>query len=109
MEGGYLGEFEHLVLLALLRLGDDAYGMTVWQELQKQSKRHVSLTAVYTTLGRMEVKGYVSSRLGRGSEERGGRRRKYFRLQPAGARALRAAHRLLLQLSSGLERELGIA
>ena len=103
----YLGEFEQLVLLALLRLDRNAYGVTIWEELQERSGRKTSLSAVYTTLGRLEQKGYVSSRVGEPTPERGGRRKKYIRLEPKGARALNASYRTLQRMTRGLEPRLG--
>ncbi len=84
-----MGEFEQLVLLAVLRLGDEAYGMAVRQELEDRTGRDVSYGAVYTTLDRLERKGFASHRLGEASPQRGGRARKYFRVEPAGREALR--------------------
>ena len=86
-----LGEFEQLVLLALVRLGADAYGATVRREIEARAGRAVSISAVYTTLERLEQKGLVRSWVGEPTAERGGRRRKYFELLPAGARALNTA------------------
>ena len=70
-----LGDFEQLVLLALLRLGDDAYGVPIREEIQERAGRVVSLGSVYKTLERLEVKGYVSSFVGEPTNERGGRRK----------------------------------
>ena len=103
----YLGEFEQLVLLALLRLDRNAYGVTVWEELSERSGRDVSLSAVYTTLTRLEEKGFVASRLGEPTPERGGRRKKFFRLEPRGGRALTASHETYRRMARGLERKLG--
>ena len=68
----FLGEFEHIVMLAVLRLGDRAYGVTVRQEIEFRTKREVSIGAVYATLDRLEAKGYVKSSLGDPTPERGG-------------------------------------
>ena len=103
----YLGEFEQLVLLTLLRLGETAYGVTIWEELCDRSERDVSLSAVYTTLTRLEDKGFVASRVGEPTPERGGRRKKFFRLDPLGARALSASHETYRRMARGLERKLG--
>lgn len=83
-----LGDFEQLVLFAVLRLGDDAYGVSVRLEIEARTGRNVSAGALYTTLGRLERRGFVASRGAEGAAERGGRPRKYYRLLPAGARAL---------------------
>jgi DNA-binding PadR family transcriptional regulator len=101
-----VGEFEQLVLLALLRLGDQAYGVPVTEEIQRRAKRDVAVASVYKTLERLEAKGFVASRLGAPTAARGGRRKKYFRLQPAGLQALRASIRAIRGLASGLAYQL---
>lgn len=101
-----LGEFEQLVLLALVRLGSDAYGVTVRREIETRAGRQVSISAVYTTLERLEQKGLVRSRIGEPAAQRGGRRRKHFELLPAGARALKVAYDAFISMSAGLERRL---
>jgi PadR family transcriptional regulator PadR len=101
-----LGEFEQLVLLALLRLGSDAYGATVRREIEEHAGREVSISAVYTTLDRLEQKGLVRSRIGAPTPERGGRRRRHFELLPLGARSLRDAYRALTGMTAGIERRL---
>ena len=98
-----LGEFEQLVLLALLRLGDEAYGVSVQREIARRTRRQVSLGSVYVTLGRLEEKGVVASRLGEPTPERGGRRKKYFEILPAGRRALQASLRALRVMTTGLD------
>lgn len=97
-----LGEFEQLVLLALVRLGDRAYGVTVRKEIAGRARRNVSLGAVYKTLERLEDKGLVSSAVGEPTPERGGRRKKFFRIAPSGARALRHALAGLRRMTDGL-------
>jgi DNA-binding PadR family transcriptional regulator len=101
-----LGEFEQLVLLALVRLGSDAYGATVRREIEARAGRQVAISAVYTTLERLEQKGLVRSRIGEPTAERGGRRRKHFELLPAGARALKGAYDAFTSMTAGLERRL---
>lgn len=101
-----LGEFEQLVLIAIVRLGDDAYGATVRREIEERARRRLSISAVYTTLDRLEQKGLVRSRIGDPTPQRGGRRRKYFALQPPGARALRMAYNAFDAMTAGLERRL---
>ena len=101
-----LGEFEQLVLLALVRLESDAYGATVRREIEARAGRQVSISAVYTTLERLERKGLVRSWVGEPTAQRGGRRRKYFQLLPAGARALKLAYDAFTSMSAGLERRL---
>ncbi len=83
-----LGHFEERVLLALVRLRENAYGVSVRRELSERTGREVSLGAVYTTLDRLEQKGYVSSRMGDPTPERGGRAKRYFRIEAPGMRAL---------------------
>lgn len=101
-----LGEFEQLVLLALLRLGDNGYGATIHQEVQKRTRRAVSISAVYTTLDRLEEKQLVRSRVGEPTPRRGGRRKKYYALVPAGADALAQSYRVFREMTRGLERQL---
>lgn len=85
---GYLGEFEMKVLMALLRLGSNAYGMTIRREISERTERDVSIGAIYATLDRMEKKGYVSSFKGEATPERGNRAKRYFRIEAPGKRAL---------------------
>ena len=101
-----LGEFEQLILLALMRLGPDAYGATVRREIEEHAGREVSISAVYTTLDRLERKGLVRSRIGAPTPERGGRRRRHFELLTLGARSLRDAYRALTGMTAGIERRL---
>ena len=94
--GDQLAAFEQLVLLALLSLDDDeAYGMNIRQVLQDEVGRDVSVPTVYSALDRLESKGFVSSRLGEPTAERGGRAKKLFRVKPAGLAALREARQTL--------------
>lgn len=101
-----LGEFEQMVLLALLRLRDNAYGVTIRAEIERRAGREVSIAAVYTTLDRLEKKGLLSSRVGEPTAQRGGRSKRYFRLEPAGAEALAASYRSYKGMVAGLERQL---
>ncbi len=101
-----LGDFEQLVLLALVRLGPDAYGATIRREIETHARRELSISAVYTTLQRLEQKGLVRSRIGDPLPERGGRRRKHFELLPPGARALKAAYEAFNAMTAGVERRL---
>ena len=101
-KGEFLGEFEQLVLLALLRLGDEAYGMTVRREIGERASRDVSIGAVYATLDRLEEKGLVKSRLGEPTDERGGRAKKCFTMTGAGARALERSQDAVRQMLEGL-------
>ena len=102
----YLGEFELLMLLAVLRLGEDAYGVTIRDEIERETSREVTVGAIYKTLGRLQRKGYVSVRIGEPTPQRGGRRKKLYRLEPLGSRALRQSVADLRRLTRGLGREL---
>jgi PadR family transcriptional regulator PadR len=97
-----MGEFEQLVLLALLRLANDAYGMEVRLEIERRTGREVSYGAVYTTLDRLERKGFVAHRVGEATGERGGRARKYFHVCPAGREALADTRRTLAGMWEGV-------
>ena len=102
-----LGDFEHLLLLAVLRLGDDAYGVTMRREIEQRTGRPVSLGAIYPTMDRLQERGFVTSRVGPPTGERGGRRRRYFRLEPAGEEALRKARDMLVAMWDGHDGVLG--
>jgi len=101
-----LGEFEQLVLLALVRLRDNAYGVTIRAEIERRAGREVSIAAVYTTLDRLEKKGLLRSWAGEPTAQRGGRSKRYFRLESAGADALAASYRSFKGMVAGLERQL---
>jgi PadR family transcriptional regulator PadR len=103
-----LGDFEQLVLLGVLRLElkDSAYGAAIRQEIHARSGRDVSINAVYTTLDRLEGKGFLESWVGDPTPQRGGRRRKFYALRPAGVTALRQAYRALTAMADGLEARL---
>ncbi|AUX39918.1 PadR family transcriptional regulator [Sorangium cellulosum] len=88
-----LGEFERAVLLSVLGLGSGAYGVAVRNELEARLERSVSLGAVYTTLDRLEEKGFVSSRHGEPTPQRGGRAKKFFTVEGAGMEALEQSRR----------------
>lgn len=98
-----LGEFEQLVLLALIHLGDDAYGVVVQREITRRTGRTTSFGTVYTTLTRLEEKGLISSHLGEPTPERGGRRKKHFRVLAAGRRAVAASLKALRTMTRGLD------
>jgi DNA-binding PadR family transcriptional regulator len=101
-----LGDFEQLVLLGVLRLGEDAYGAAIRQEIHARSGRDVSINAVYTTLERLETKGLLRSWVGEPAAQRGGRRRKFYALRPAGDAAIRQAYRAFTAMAVGLEARL---
>ena len=98
-----MGEFEQLVLLAILRLGDDAYGMEIRAEIESRTGRETSYGAVYTTLDRLARKGYVSHTLGEATPQRGGRAKKYFAVEPSGRDALRASRQVLSVMWDGVK------
>jgi PadR family transcriptional regulator, regulatory protein PadR len=100
--GGYLGEFELMVLLALMRLGDEAYGVPISREVEQRSGREVALGSVYAALERLEEKGLVASRLGDPTAERGGRAKRFFRVTESGLRDVRQTQRALVSLWKGL-------
>jgi len=98
-----LGAFEQAVLLAVVRLRDGAYGRAILKEVQSRLDRDVAAGAVHATLERLERKGLVASRLGSGTPVRAGRPRRYYRLQPAGIRALNEAREAVDTLWAGLK------
>jgi PadR family transcriptional regulator, regulatory protein PadR len=97
-----LGSFEQLVLFAVLRLGEGAYGVTIRETLEERTGRSVSSGAIYTALARLEARGLVSSSVGEPIAGRAGRPPKYYRIEAAGARALRASYEDLQALAGGL-------
>lgn len=99
---GYPSEFELIVLLVLLRLGDDAYGVPIAQEMQKQTRREVKLGSIYAALERMEEKGFVVSELGEPTKERGGRAKRYFHITKQGTRQVRETRLTLIRLWKGI-------
>ena len=101
-----LGEFEHLILLAILRLGDDAYGVPVIEEVESRTGRDVSQAAAYLTLKRLEQKGWIRSRLSEPTPERGGRAKRYFSLAPKGMERMRDTRAALVSMWDGVEPKL---
>jgi DNA-binding PadR family transcriptional regulator len=101
-KGEYLGNFDLMLLLSLLRLGDDAYGVTIAQDLEEQTGREVVVASVYATLERLQERGLVTSSLGDSTPERGGRAKRYFRITAAGLREVRDARRTLMNMWKGL-------
>jgi PadR family transcriptional regulator len=102
-----LGSLEQIVLFALVRLGANAYGMTVRREIEERTGRDLSIGAVYATLERLQSKGYVSSSLGEPTAERGGRAKRLFRIEAEGNRALHATQDAMRKMSVGLKNRLG--
>jgi PadR family transcriptional regulator PadR len=97
----YLGEFEQLVLLAILRLGSNAYGMTIRREIEGRARRKTSIGALYLTLDRMEQKGFIKSDLGEVTPERGGRAKRFFEVNPSGRQALRKSLEGVRRMADG--------
>ena len=101
--GEFLGDFEQLILLAILRLGDDAYGLRVQSELAKRAGRTASIGAIYTTLERLEEKELVRSAVGESTPERGGRAKRIFTVSGAGRAALSQSIGATRSMSAGLK------
>ena len=101
-----VGEFEHLVLLALVRLGNGAYGAAIRREIRERTGRDASVGTVYMTLGRLEKKKMIASYVGIPSPHRGGRRRKHFLIDAEGQKALGRAWRAFTAMADGIEGEL---
>src|SRR5580704_12890204 len=98
----YLSDFELMVMLALMRLGDDAYGVPISREIEQQSGREVALGSVYATLERLEARGMVTSHMGKPTAARGGRAKRYFRITQSGIRKARETRQALMKLWRGL-------
>jgi PadR family transcriptional regulator, regulatory protein PadR len=96
--GVFLGEFEQLLLLAVMRLHDEAYGRRIALEIEARTGRTVSPGAVYTALDRLERRGLVSSRLGDPTPERGGKRKRFYKLEKTGAAMLRNSQTALARM-----------
>jgi len=97
-----LGDFEQLILFALIRLGDDAYGVTIRTQIEARTGRAVSPGALYTALDRLEKRGLVVSRLGDPTPQRGGKRKRLYTLQPAGERALARVYESMRLMANGV-------
>ena len=104
-----LGEFEHVVLLAVLRLGDSAYAVSIRDEIERRTDRRVSRGSVYVTLDRLETKGYLQSWLADPTAERGGRAKRFYALRPRAVSALKEGRRALIEMWRGLDEVLGRA
>ena len=102
MPRDYLTDFEFMLLLAILRAGEGAYGVSIAREIEAFGERTVMLGAVYTGLDRLEANGLVSSSVGSPTPERGGRAKRYFRVTPSGMKAVRQAKRAFTRLWSGV-------
>ncbi|BDI29438.1 hypothetical protein CCAX7_14890 [Capsulimonas corticalis] len=97
----FLGEFEEIVLLAVARLETSAYGVSIWQTVEEHAQRGVSVGSIYATLERLEQKGFISSRQGEATPERGGRAKRYFQIEATGEQALNEAQAIRQRLSAG--------
>jgi DNA-binding PadR family transcriptional regulator len=89
MRRAFLGEFEEIVLLVVAAEAEQAYGVSVWEQVQAQTGRQITMSAVHATLYRLEEKGFLTSSLGGATSERGGRRKRFFTLTASGAQALK--------------------
>lgn len=98
-----LGEFEQIVLLAILRLDDAAYGVSIRAEISRRTGRSVASGAMYTTLQRLEEKGFVASRMGDPTRERGGRAKRFYKVSAPGLKSLRRAQSAYQSLLKGLD------
>jgi PadR family transcriptional regulator PadR len=98
----HLGELEQLLLLALAHLGDDAYGVSIATLIEARTGRVLAPGAIYTALDRLARRGFVTSRWGDPTPERGGKRKRFYRLRPAGATALRETQEALARMARGL-------
>lgn len=98
-----LGSLEHIVLLAVMRLGSNAYGMTVRRDIEHATGRDISIGAVYATLVRLESKGFLRSYAGEPTAERGGRAKRYFEMTANGKAAVRSTQEMLLKMSAGIK------
>src|SRR6202795_665726 len=98
----YLGSFELMVMLALIRLGENAYGVPISREIEERTGREVAVGSVYAALERLEDKGFVTSELGKATPERGGRAKRYFRVTARGLKEVRETQRALVNLWQGL-------
>ena len=107
--GQTIGDFEQRILFALVRLGADAYGVTIRTEIEARTGRPVSAGALYTALNRLETRGLVASRLGEPTPERGGKRKRLYTIRPAGERALAEVYESLRLMASGLATRLKTA
>ncbi|MCG6990203.1 MAG: PadR family transcriptional regulator [Gemmatimonadetes bacterium] len=105
---GHTGEFELLVILAVRRLADDAYGVTILDELEERTSRTLTLGTVYKTLGRLESKGYLETRTAPPTRERGGRRKKLYEVTATGLEVARSSLADLRKLTEGLEPDLEV-
>jgi DNA-binding PadR family transcriptional regulator len=98
MKRTFLGEFEEIVLLVVAGCSEEAYGVIIWEQLQQQTGRSITISAVHATLYRLEEKGFLSSQMGGATAERGGRRKRFFTVTALGSRALQEIQAMRDQL-----------
>jgi PadR family transcriptional regulator, regulatory protein PadR len=98
----YLGQFEFMTLVAMMRLEDGAYGVAIAREIEAASGREIALASLYLTLGRLEANGFIESRRGEPTPERGGRAKTYFKVTAKGSSEVRDTHRALMKLWNGV-------
>lgn len=99
---GYLGELELMIVSALIRLGDDAYGVPICREIEQCGGRQVAYGSIYAALHRLEEKGFVASELSEPTAQRGGRAKRYFHITSKGLRQFRQSHQALVKLWRGI-------
>lgn len=102
MDGRVLGELEQAVMLATMRLGDDGYGVTIRDAIHKATGRDLTLGTIHKTLVRLEAKGMIASRMGDTAPYRGGRRKRHYKVTPAGLKVLKASIDALRRMAAGL-------
>jgi PadR family transcriptional regulator len=102
-----IGGLEQMILLAALRLGDDAYAVSIRREIETRGGKRVARGALYTVLERLEEKGYLTSRMGSPTRERGGRPKRFYRVSPSGLKAVKGSREAMVRLWRGLESVLG--
>jgi PadR family transcriptional regulator PadR len=99
----HLGDLEFLVMLALIRLGEEAYGVTIGREIELHGKRPAALGSVYAVLDRLERRGWVRSELGEATPERGGRAKRHFHITPLGLKEVKSAQQVLIGMWNGVQ------
>jgi DNA-binding PadR family transcriptional regulator len=104
--GDRIGDFEQLILFAIVRLGAEVSTVTIRQQIEARTGRTISPGALYTALDRLETRGFLTSRLGDPTPERGGKRKRLYTIEPAGARALTRSYEALRKMASGLNAKL---
>lgn len=106
-KGDYLGEFEYVVMLSIIRLGSDAYGMTIRQDIEERTGRPISVGAVYAALERLESKRHLHSYEGETTPGRGGRSKTYYQVTASGKKAVQQTRTMFRKMEDGAEPALG--